>query len=161
MDISIDNIATTDNLNDGSGILGGWATVNGLFAANSTNTADGLIIAYNGYIDIPRLGGVINDGPANIRITDVGNTAGDVTLGSAGTVEINSLLQGANGGTATLDIGVGNTLRIATGGVLLSSGNSDFVFNVVRYFSTGFLAVSHHLNSGVVRLPVKLDIFNC
>jgi len=123
-----DNIATTDNLNDGSGILGSWATVGGLWATNSTNAADGLIIGYTGYIDVPRLGGEINDGPSNIRITDVGNTVGNVTLGGVGLTSINSLLQGAPGGTATVDIGVGNTLRISTGGILLSSGNGALVF---------------------------------
>lgn len=138
LDISADNIASTDNLNDGSGIIGSWLTVGGVWATNSTNGADGNIIAYTGFTDIPRLGGtVVSAGGSNVRITDVGNTAGNITMAAGGTTTISTLLQAAPGGTATVNIGGGNTLRIGTGGVSLTSGNGALTFNNTGTLTAG------------------------
>ena len=123
-------IATTDTLNNAGGILGTWATVGGDWAFNSTNGADGPINAYSAYTQVNRLGGTIADGAANnIKIIEAG-AAGGVTLAAAGTITINSLLQGAAGGAATVDIGAGNTLRLGVaGGIFLPSGNPALTFN--------------------------------
>ncbi len=124
LNFSAPGIATTDNANDASGILGTWATVGGDWAMNSTGGADGAITAYSAYTDANRLGGSIaNAATANVRIIEAG-ASGNVTLAAGGTTTINSLVQSAAGGAATVDIGAGNTLRLgAAGGVLLPSGN--------------------------------------
>ena len=65
------SIATTDNVNNASGILGTWATVGGDWAINSTGGADGAITAYTAYTDVNRLGGSIVDGVAtHVRIIE-------------------------------------------------------------------------------------------
>jgi fibronectin-binding autotransporter adhesin len=52
INFSADNIATTDNLNDSSGLLGVWATVGGNhWAVNSTNAANGPITALTSFVD--------------------------------------------------------------------------------------------------------------
>ena len=125
------NIATTDTLNNASGILGGWATLGDTWAINSTGAADGLITAYaGGFTDVNRLGGTIANGAAtNVRIIEAG-ASGNVTMAAAGTTNISTLLQGANGGLATVDIGAGNILRLGTsGGILLPTANSALTFS--------------------------------
>ena len=138
--ISEDNVATTDTLNDATGILGGWATVGGSWATNSTNGPDGFIVGLTTFSDIDRLGGTIPNGSLlNARIIEAGTT-GQVTLAGAGTTTVNTLLQGADGGVgvdaAVVDIGAGNILRIASGGVLLPDGSSALTFT-----HTGMLTV--------------------
>ncbi len=155
LDLAADNIATTDNLNDVTGILGAWITVGGQFATNSTNAADGLITGYNGFLNIPRLGGSILGGATNTRITDSGNASGNITLSASGTTTINTLTQGASGGTATVDIGAGNTLRLATGGILLSSGNGALVFT-----NTGTLTAGPLDNTSATLFLENQDITN-
>ncbi len=137
--ISEDDIATTDNANV-SGILGGWATVGGSWATNSGVPDAG---SNGGFIrgltvfdqDVDRLGGgagsqvIANAAGNNVRIIEDGGVATPITLEVAGgTTSIYTLLQGANGGLATVDIGAGNTLRIGSGGVLLPDGGSSLLF---------------------------------
>lgn len=101
------NIATTDNLNDASGILGGWATVTvgGVteWATNSTNAADGLITAFSGYDDITRLltTPVPDSLTSNVRIIN-GGTSGDLTLTTAPLNQISSLKMVASDGASTI-----------------------------------------------------------
>ncbi|MCB1203460.1 MAG: autotransporter-associated beta strand repeat-containing protein, partial [Verrucomicrobiae bacterium] len=137
--LSEDDIATTDNANV-NGILGGWATVGGSFATNSGVSDPG---GNGGFIralstfeqSIERLGGgtgtqVIADGAGdNVNIIEGGAISSPITLGvSGGTTNIYTLRQGAAGGTATIDIGGGNTLRIASGGIILPDGSGSLVF---------------------------------
>ena len=70
----------------------------------------------------------------NVRIIEAG-AAGAISMTTAGVTTINTLLQSADGSTvdgpngpAVIDIGAGNTLRIASGGVLLPDGSSALVF---------------------------------
>ena len=136
--ISEDDIATTDNVNV-SGILGGWATVGGSWATNSGVLDAG---SNGGFIrgltvfdqDVDRLGGgagsqvITNASGNNVRIIEDGSNTTPITLEVvAGTTSIYTLLQGANGGLATVDIGAGNTLRIGSGGVLLPDGSSSLL----------------------------------
>jgi autotransporter-associated beta strand protein len=124
LDIAADNIASTDTLNT-NGILGTWATVGGTnWATNSTNAADGLIVAYSAYTDVARLDGssqVINDNnSANVRLIEGTGILTANTLGSATTV-INSLNQSVVGGNSAATINMaGQTLR--TNAVLVASG---------------------------------------
>ena len=121
-------IATTDTLNNTSGILGTWATVGNDYACNSTNVAGGSITAYNGYTDVTRLESgtkVISDGTAsNIRITEgTGFTFANITL-AAPTININSLFQSTVNGTSAATVALpSQTLRLGVaGGILSASG---------------------------------------
>ncbi|MCP5557788.1 MAG: autotransporter-associated beta strand repeat-containing protein [Verrucomicrobiaceae bacterium] len=152
--ISEDDITTTDNANV-NGILGGWATVGGSFATNSGVLDPG---TNGGYIrglatfdqNIDRLSGgagtqLIVDGVTdNVNIQEAGTTVGPITLAAAGTTTIYTLRQGADGSTvdgpdgpAVIDIGVGNTLRIASGGVLLPDTSSPLTFNQTGSLTAG------------------------
>ncbi len=127
LNLAAASIASTNNTNT-NGILGTWATVGNDWAVNSTNAANGLITAYAAYTDVTRLSSgtkAIADATAsNVRITEGTGTAANVTLAAA-TTNINSLNMAATGGTTTLAIGTGNTLRLgSSGGVLSGSGAS-------------------------------------
>ena len=140
--IGADDIATTDNANV-NGILGGWATVGGSFATNSGVPGTG---GFGNFIrglttfdqSINRLGpgSTIVDGSTdNVTIVEAGTSASAITMAAAGVTTINTLRQGADGstvngpnGAALIDIGAGNTLRIASGGVLLPDGSSALTF---------------------------------
>lgn len=131
LNLTADNIADTDTRNDASGILGGWATRDGNWAMNATNSNNGLITAYTAYTNIARLGGAIANGATtNVRITDTGNTSGNITLSGAGVTSINSLLQSATGGAATIDIATAKTLQLVSGGILIpSTTTGSFTIN--------------------------------
>lgn len=127
LNLAAASIASTNNTNT-NGILGTWATVGNDWAVNSTNAANGLITAYTAYTDVTRLSSgtkAIADATAsNVRIAEGTGTAANVTLAAA-TTNINSLNMAATGGTTTLAIGTGNTLRLgSSGGVLSGSGAS-------------------------------------
>lgn len=122
-------IASTNNTNT-DGILGTWATVGNDWAVNSTNAANGLINALTTYSDVSRLSSgaksIANDVTANVRIIEGTGTSANITLAAA-TTHINTLNMTATGGTSTLAIGTGNTLRFGTaGGLLAGSGVSRF-----------------------------------
>jgi autotransporter-associated beta strand protein len=108
-----DGIATTDTLNT-NGILGTWATVGGIYLA--TRDIDGTIIAFTGYLDVPRRtpGTIADAAVSNVRLIEGAGTLGNITLGSAVTT-INSLNQSDEGGTsaATIDPAT-QTLRVET-----------------------------------------------
>lgn len=123
------SIADTDTVNT-NGILGPWATVGGAdFAANSTDAADGAIVALAAYTDVPRTDSgaqVIVDGAtSNVRLVEGTGAVAPVTL-SAATTTIGTLNQSASGGfsAATIDP-AGQTL--AVGGVLVGTGAGGLV----------------------------------
>jgi autotransporter-associated beta strand protein len=171
--ISADNIATTDNTNV-NGILGGWATVGGSFATNSTNGADGLIVGLATFDqNIDRLTGgagtqSIDDGAAsNVRIVEDGSTASPITMTGVGTTTINTLLQAATGGEAIVEIGGGNTLRIATGGILQPNGAGALTFGQTGTLTGGAadntaatMFIQNQDETGLVRLTVGAPIYN-
>jgi autotransporter-associated beta strand protein len=109
-------LTNTANTN---GILGAWATFNGLdWATNSANGANGTIAAYTDYTNIDALGSIISDNStANVRISANGSS-GNIALGND-TTTINTLLQSNNATAATVDF-VGKTLR--TSGIMVASG---------------------------------------
>lgn len=148
--IATDDIATTDNTNV-NGILGGWATVGSSFATNSGVLGTG---GFGNYIralttfdqTVNRLGAgnTIADGAAdNVTIVEAG-ASGAISMATPGVTTINTLLQSADGsavdgpnGPAVVDIGAGNTLRIASGGVLLPDGSSSLTFNPTGTLTAG------------------------
>ena len=99
-----------------NGILGAWATVGGSDFATNSGLGGGLIVAYTGYTDVPRLtpGTIVSDATSNVRIIEGSGSPGDITMAASGTTAINSLLQSASGGTsaASVVIGAGNTLQV-------------------------------------------------
>ena len=119
LNFGADNIADTDNTNT-NGILGGWATMGRTdWAANSTNTADGLITAFAGYADINVRGAsTIADGvTTNVRLLGDG-TSGNITLGAVATT-VNTLLQSNSNFAGTVDT-AGRAL--ATNGIMIATG---------------------------------------
>lgn len=146
--ISEDMIAKTSNPNVG-GILGGWATVGSSFATNDAGFIVGLQTFEQ---EIARLSGagthtIANGAGDNVRIYEDGSAATPITMAAGGITTINSLLQSADGttvdgpnGPSVIDIGVGNTLRIASGGILLPDG--DFIvasYSALTFNPTGTL----------------------
>lgn len=136
---SATNGITTNTLNDGSGILGGWARVGNDWATNNTNAVGGNIVALTSYTDVNRLGpGTITSAATNnVRIID-GGTSGSITPAATGTTDINTLLQSATGGTATYDPGTTDVLRLgAAGGIMIAS-------------NAGALAIGTSANDGLL-----------
>lgn len=112
-------IATTSNALI-NGMLPVFITVNG---ARSTTDIDGNIIAFTGYTDVDRLGGLISDGSSsNIRIIEAG-TSGDVTLAASGVTTVATLLNTGTAAPTVLSIGSGNTLRLADVGTIHAGTN--------------------------------------
>lgn len=148
--IGADDIATTDNVNV-NGILGGWATVGGSFATNSGvlgSSGNGNYIrgltAFDQTVNRLGTGNTIADGATdNVTIVEAG-AGGAITLAVGGTTTIYTLRQGADGSTvdgpngpAVVDIGAGNTLRIASGGILLPDGSSSLAFDTTGTLTAG------------------------
>jgi len=128
IDFAAAGIATTDTLNNASGILGTWATVGGTdWAANSTNAADGSITAYSGYTDLDD-DDLIADAPTtNVRINSNGG-GGSMSLGAA-TTTVNSLLQ--NNATQAATIGLGSTNTLLTNAIMVGSNSKGLVVGSV------------------------------
>jgi fibronectin-binding autotransporter adhesin len=118
LDITEDNLADTGNRNVNGALPG--ITVNGWLAKNATDTNNGRIVALADadYVDVPRLGGAIGSGLANVRIVD-GGTVGPVAMPGAGTTTVNSITQSATNGTVDITLGVGKTLRLGSYGTIL------------------------------------------
>lgn len=109
---------TTANVN---GVLRG-VLVNGELAAND---GSGNVVAYTAFTDLARLGGVIgNVSTENVRITDTGNTTGNITVGT-GVTTINTLTN-STATAATITIGTGNTLRLSAVGTVLAGVGLNF-----------------------------------
>ena len=118
-------ILTTKVNNVGTGILGGWATVNGGAAFAQNSGANG-IVAYTGYTDIGARGSMIGNGAnTNVRINSAG-TVGDITL-AATTTNINTLTQDFLLADATVDNTAG-VLRFGTeGGIFITPTGGNLI----------------------------------
>jgi len=113
-------LATTSTANT-NGLLQG-VLLTGALAAND---GSGNIVAYTGFTDIASQGGVIANAVAsNVRISDVGNTTGSVTVG-AGVTTLNTLVNTATN-ASTVTIGTGNTLRLGAVGTVISGSGLNF-----------------------------------
>jgi autotransporter-associated beta strand protein len=131
IDFAAPGIATTTTANT-SGILGGWATVNGLDLAS--NNGSGSIIAYTGYTDVTRLSSgtkvIPNSATANIRLVDGTGSQANITL--AATTSVNTILNNSTGtGSATARIEDTTTSRIlATSAVIVPSAAGDLYMRI-------------------------------
>lgn len=114
------NIATTTTLNDASGVLGSWATINNTDLAMVDGS--GNIVAATTYTEVFRTNSgsqIINTGAStNVRINEGTGTPGNLTLATDAT--INTLIQSDVGGTGAAIIDpVGQILR--TNSILVSA----------------------------------------
>ncbi|MDT8390352.1 MAG: autotransporter-associated beta strand repeat-containing protein [Lentisphaeria bacterium] len=138
LSLSAGGIATTDTLNNATtGILGGWATVGSHLAINSTNAADGLITAYNGYTDFVSSGSVSTTnyqllGAGSVSATQamntlrIENTEDDQTLNLGSNNLVMANYNGGNGGGVLLYAGGANNNYTITGTTgLLSPTNGN------------------------------------
>ena len=119
LNFTANNLATTTTLTT-NGLLPGFITVNGGLA-----TKDGLdnIIAASGFTDVLRLGDFIpNSAGSNVRIVE-GGTSGNVTLASSGTTNIGTLSNAGTLAPTTVDIGLGNILRLSDIGTIAAGTN--------------------------------------
>jgi len=114
-----DAIINTAQANDGTGILGAWATVNGGSALAINNA--GVVAAYAGYwgVNDDSSGTIPNDTAKNDRTVASGG-GGNIALAAA-TTDVNTFTHNT-ANSATVDT-FGKTLRVgATGGIFITPG---------------------------------------
>jgi autotransporter-associated beta strand protein len=116
--LGVDAIIKTHQANNASGILGGWATVNGGTGYAANNGSD-VIVAYTGYADIAATADTVpNNANRNVRINSAGTGGSDVVAAHPLT-SINTLTQ--NSTTASTIALAGGTLKLGTdGGILIT-----------------------------------------
>jgi len=161
LNFSESGIASTDNLNQTSGIIGAWATVGGSdWAVNSSNTTDGLIT-----IPTYQRSSVALDVPASYAGSQVSVDSNQTPTGAispasirfheAGSFALN--LQGANtiasGGIMVTSQAGQNTSTIA-GGTLTGPGSGDLVIHQNNPF--GELIISSQIVNNTATNIVKL-----
>ena len=145
-------VADTDRVNT-NGILGGYATVGGDWAVNSTNGADGSITPLSTYETIPASGG---SAIANYLLSGSGTLTGALVA--------NSLKIANTDVNQTFDMG-SNTLTVTTtsatalGGVLYAGGgNNTYTINgtgaLLASSTTGELVIHSHVGALTVNAPV-------
>lgn len=123
---SVANGIRTTSANDASGILGGWATVNG---TDWASVSGGNIVAFTGYQQITNfssgagaVGPLPNNGNAHVKIVDGGTSGNIAPAVTGGTTNISTLIQSA-AGVAVIGTANGDTLRLGvSGGIMLTSG---------------------------------------
>ncbi len=109
-----DSIATTTTAVNAASTLN-WATVLGAGGIELATKSGNDIIAYTSYTDVTRLDSgskvIANGATTSIQINDGTGAPADITLGAA-TTNINAIKMNATGGTATVAIATGETLRL-------------------------------------------------
>lgn len=124
LDVAGAGLATTTTANNASGVLTGVTFSGGTaFAANDGSgniVASGVALA-----TVTRLESgaktIANNAGAGVSIIDgAGSVAAAVTTGAVGTTDTFGIIHAATGAT-TVDIGAGNTLRLAAAGQVLST----------------------------------------
>ena len=106
------------------GMLGTWATVN---RSDWTMVSSSNVVAFTDYTDVNRQGAgntISSDGSSFVRIVE-GGTTPNVTLTNPGITDIHSLSIAANGAVTDIDVGTGNTLRLAADGAILIGQNAE------------------------------------
>lgn len=130
----VNNIASTV-ANNASGILGGWATFNGL---NWVTQSGGSLIAFSGYTALPTTGAT--SGHALLSST------GTTTLTASQTID--SLKLVPTSGTLTLAVG-STTLTVTSGGVIFDNTNgSATISGTGQIGATGSEVIFHTAGSG-------------
>ena len=117
-------LVNTAQANDGTGILGAWATVN-TGADWAINNGSGVAAAYTGYTTLSGLT-LASAGTVNYRVaTNPTTPTGNITLAATGTIDANTLRINDTA-ARTLDVRNGATQGIlrfgAVGGLLISGG---------------------------------------
>ncbi len=114
-------VVKCDNAVDGGGLLPAWITVRGQLA---TKDGSGYIVAAgSGYTDVDRLGGTIPDSAtAHIRVIEAG-AGGNITVAGVVKNTVSTLLQGATGGAATIDLSGSKILRFGAEGSLAQAAD--------------------------------------
>jgi autotransporter-associated beta strand protein len=120
--LGVDTFIKVHQANDASGILGGWATVNGGTGFAANNGSD-VIVAYTGYTDIAATSDTVpNNANRNVRINSAGIGGSDV-IAAHPLTSINTLTQ--NSTTASTIALAGGTLKLGTnGGILITPDNA-------------------------------------
>jgi autotransporter-associated beta strand protein len=147
------NAITTTTANDASGILGGWASCNGIdYAAND---GSGNIVGYpsTSYTSVALNAAIASNAVSNVRLN---SGTGPATLTAAGVTGINTLLQ--NTVTAeNINIVGGQTLAFgANGGIMIGTGKSAVYFT--NALGTGTGTVTAGGGDGVT--PGELNIMS-
>ena len=122
----------TSTANGASGILGGWATVNGTdwAANNGTN-----IVAYTGYTGTNTQGSTIaSNANSNVQINAI-TTGGNDVLGSTVT-SLNTLMQDTSG-ASTVAVAAGQTLNLGASGGIFVNANAGSTGNLTIGASPG------------------------
>jgi autotransporter-associated beta strand protein len=102
----------TNDATDSGGLLGGWAIIGPDFAALDASKN---VVAYKGYTGVDPGSAIASREAQNVKIPSSGD---NVSLMSAGTTEINTLIFSGTTANQTVEVGVGNVLRLgAQGGI--------------------------------------------
>ncbi|MCU0795783.1 MAG: autotransporter-associated beta strand repeat-containing protein [Akkermansiaceae bacterium] len=137
-------IATTDNLNDATGILGTWATVGDFWATNASNGLDGSITALTDYVfSFDNLDNASLYQNKHVVVDSV--QAPDAAIASHSfifnTAAANSLtLQGSNSlttGGILVSGTVGANATAISGGTITGPSNGDLTINQRNAAATG------------------------
>jgi autotransporter-associated beta strand protein len=122
--IDVTGSGLTNDTSDNGGILGGWATIGGNFAALDVNNVDvtkhNNIVAYTGYTDYAGGGTIASAASNNARIP----TSGAAITTTAGTTNINTLLFAGTTAAQTVTVGAGNTLVLGQNGGIFNTSSS-------------------------------------
>jgi autotransporter-associated beta strand protein len=135
-------IIKTAQPNDGTGILGAWATVLGgtdLAMKDGGNN----IVAYAGYANIPLTGGFLVDSTnTNYCLTAVFGGGGDVVIGLP-TTNINTLMHNDTATSSTIDTSIGGVpgiLRVGVvGGIMINSTSTSAGLTIGNAVDNGTL----------------------
>jgi len=105
------NLTGSGLSNDASGLLGGWATIGGNFAALDGSNH---VVAYAAYTGVIGGGTIASSTTANINITAGSGTA--ITMAAAGVTNINTLLFSAGSAAQVINLATTNTLVLGQNG---------------------------------------------
>ena len=122
--ISLGNGTTVGTVNDVTGIIGGYATVNGTAYA-SVNTS-GQVVPYTYTTTVGTAGAIVDSGTGtetNVELTGAASTA-TLSGTSNGATNINTLTN-AGTGAQVVTIGSGNTLRLGVNGGILENATTN------------------------------------
>lgn len=182
--LGVDAVFLTSQANDASGILGGWATINGGsdYATNVGGKIVGLASIAGGYTTIGAIFDTVPNG-SNLHVlinsaVGLGNTANDViaahpltsidtltqNFGTASTIDLQggTLQLGSDGGLlitpngANLTIGVAANNGVLTAAKVSNSSNSITISSNSQLGTPGILTVNSAIqDNGTTRVAVR------
>ncbi|BCU77857.1 hypothetical protein llg_25720 [Luteolibacter sp. LG18] len=163
------NAITTTTANAASGILGGWASING--ADYAANDGANNLVAYTGYVVLGNAATIGSLATSNVQTQATG--AIGLSTANAATTDINTLSSStASTGAKTVTVGTAGTgstgvLRLgADGGLLLGSGSGTLTIGNVANNGTltaggadntaGVLHLINHSTAGNLTINSKI-----